>query len=235
MKKRVFQKWLVSSLLIVCLICATLCLLVPSLNSQPSIGPEVRYYYNDSTNVLCATADSKEFVSEIDESETVDSVYVLDYEPYDEDWSKYADLKGTQADVDNIRREFTARAKAYYSVRNQEFISSMGINKDSQDYEVVVSSYSPYVQITYEDKAAFEKYENKFIAKTKSNIGIREIHVSVPVEAEPQAAATTGSATEYKMDDVLVDIGADDQTYTGRGINVGIIESGGVTLNTSNS
>ena len=113
MKKRVLQKWLVSTLLIVCIICATLCLLMPQLTSQSSIGPEIRYYYNDSTDALVATADSSEFVREIEPSETVDSVYVLDYEPYDMDWSKYADLNGTKAEVDKVRQDFVARSKAY--------------------------------------------------------------------------------------------------------------------------
>lgn len=233
MKKRVFQKWLVSSMLIVCIICATLCLLAPNLTSQPSVGPEIRYYYNDSADALVATADSSEFVREIEPSETVDSVYVLDYEPYDMDWSKYADLNGTKAEADEVRKDFVARAKAYYSSRNQEFLSSMGIDKDSQDYEVVVSNYSPYVQISYEDKSSFQKYEKSFIDRAKSNSDIREIHVTVPIELEPQAAATTSVRLNYDMKDVLSDIGADDQKYTGSGLVVGIIEGGGIATENS--
>ncbi len=64
--------------------------------------------------------------------------------------------KASKAEVDNFMGEFRAESKAYYSSRNQEFLASMGVDKDSQDYQVVVSDYSPYVQITYEDTSAFQ-------------------------------------------------------------------------------
>ena len=227
MKKRIFQKWLVSSLLIVCFICATLFLLAPSFTSQPSIGPEIHYYY-DSADALTEAADSSEFVGAIEPSENVNSVYVLDYEPYDMSFAQFADLKASKAEVDSVMEDFRAESKAYYSSKNQEFLSSMGVDTNSQDYQVVVSDYSPYVQITYEDTSAFQKYEDVFIDRVKSNSDISEIHVTTPIELKEQAASTTSSITQYDMKDVLKDIGADDQTYTGSGLKVGIIETRGI-------
>ena len=52
MKKRIFNKFLVSSLLIVCIICATLCLLAPNLTYQSSIGPEIHYYYDSADELV---------------------------------------------------------------------------------------------------------------------------------------------------------------------------------------
>ena len=232
MKKGIFNKFLVSSLLIVCIICATLCLLAPNLTYQSSIGPEIHYYY-DSADELVQAADSSEFVNAIEPSETVNSVYVLDYEPYDASFAQFADLKASKAEVDNFMGEFRAESKAYYSSRNQEFLASMGVDKDSQDYQVVVSDYSPYVQITYEDTSAFQKYENRFIDRVKSNSDVSEIHVTTPIELKKQSASTTSSVTRYDMSDVLKDIAADDQTYTGSGQSVGIMEAYGVTHDSS--
>ncbi|MDE7191969.1 MAG: S8 family serine peptidase [Clostridia bacterium] len=233
MEKRIFQKWLVSSLLIVCFVCAMLFLLAPSFSSQPSTGPEIHYYY-DSADALAEAADSAEFVSAIEPSENVNSVYVLDYEPYDKSFAQFTDLKASKAEVDSIMEDFRAESKAYYSSKNQEFLSSIGVDANSQDYQVVASDYSPYVQITYEDTSAFQKYENVFIDGVKTNSDISEIHVSTPIELKEQAA-TTSSETRYDMNDALKDIGADDQTYTGSGQIVGIMEAEGVTTDNSHS
>ena len=234
MKKRIFNKFLVSSLLIVCIICATLCLLAPNLTYQSSIGPEIHYYYG-SADALSEAADSSEFVSAIEPSENVNSVYVLDYEPYDKSFAQFADLKASKAEVDNFMGDFRAKSKAYYSSKNQEFLSYMGVDTNSQDYQVVVSDYSPYVQITYEDTSAFQKYEKRFIDRVKSNSEISEIHVTTPIELKERSASITSSVTRYDMSDVLKDIGADDQTYIGRGQSVGIMEARGIATENSHS
>ncbi len=83
MKKSILQKWILSSILIACVLCAMMFLCLPNLTFQPSIGPKIFYYYNDSADMLAEAADCKEFISVLEPSEKVDSVYVLDYEPYD--------------------------------------------------------------------------------------------------------------------------------------------------------
>ncbi len=77
-----------------CIICATLCLLAPNLTYQSSIGPEIHYYYDSADELVQKFADSSEFVNAIEPSETVNSVYVLDYEPYDASFAQFADLEG---------------------------------------------------------------------------------------------------------------------------------------------
>ncbi|MCX4362288.1 MAG: S8 family serine peptidase [Clostridia bacterium] len=229
MKKSILQKWILSSILIACVLCAMMFLCVPNLTFQPSIGPKIFYYYNDSADMLTEAADCKEFISVLEPSEKVDSVYVLDYEPYDKSFAQFADLKASKKEVDSFMEVFRAEAKAYYSAKNQEFLSSIGADKNSQDYEIVTSDYSPYVHISYEDKFAFQRYEDEFIDNVKTNSDISEIHVTTPIESIEQAASITSSVTRYDMQDVLKDIGADDQTYTGSGLKVGIMEAGGIT------
>ena len=235
MKKSILQKWILSSILISCVICAMMFLCVPNLTFQPSIGPKIFYYYNDSADMLAEAADCKEFISVLEPSEKVDSVYVLDYEPYDKSFARFADLKASKKEVDSFMEVFRAEAKAYYSAKNQEFLSSIGADKNSQDYEIVTSDYSPYVHISYEDKFAFQRYEDEFIDNVKTNSDISEIHVTTPIESIEQAASITSSVTRYDMQDVLKDIGADDQTYTGSGLKVGIMEAEGITTENAHS
>ena len=179
------------SIIVFVLICVTavtlmsFCACQNDDDTQPSNGPNIRYYYINSEGVMVETADSSEFVREIGPSEKIDSIYVLNYKPYDIDLSKYTDMNGTKADVDNIKQGFYANAKEYYTFKNQEFLSSIGVNEDSQDYKVVVSYYSPYICISYEDKYLFQKYESQFIGKAKSNSGVCAIHVTVQMVNGP--------------------------------------------------
>lgn len=232
MKKTLIQKCIVSSLLIVCIICATLLLIAPNVNTQYSEGPDIHYYYNNSQGLVTEAASSSEFVEAVEPNQNVDSVYVLDYAPYDKPLIDYFDYSLTKDDVDKIREDMRAEAKAYYSKKNQEFLSSLGVDKQSSDYDVVVSDYSPYVQISYDDVSAFSNYEDEFISDMKSNSAIKEIHVTVPMELE-ENATVTNSVVDYNMEDILKDIGADDQTYTGMGQNIGIMEAGGIADETS--
>lgn len=232
MKKTFIQKCIVSSLLIVCIICATLLLIAPNVTPQYSEGPDIHYYYNNSQGLVTEAASSSEFVEAVEPNQNVDSVYVLDYAPYDKPLIDYFDYSLTKDDVDKIREDMRAEAKAYYSKKNQEFLSSLGVDKQSSDYDVVVSDYSPYVQISYDDISAFSNYEDDFISDMKSNSAIKEIHVTVPMELE-ENATVTNSVVDYNMEDILKDIGAYDQTYTGIGQNIGIMEARGIADETS--
>lgn len=233
MKKRILQKWLISSLLIVCVICATLSLIVPSFKSQSSIGPAIHYYY-DLEETLVEAADNSEFVSAIESTENVNSVYVLDYEVYDMSFTQFTDLNASKAEVDSVIEDLKAGAKAYYSSKNQEFLSSIGVDESTQDYQVVVSNYSPYIQIKYKNLKTFQKYAYRHIDTVSNNKDIQEINITTSVEySKKESVVSADWQTPYNMEELLEDIGVQDNTYSGAGLNVGIMEAEGVAYGNS--
>lgn len=195
---------------------------------------EIFYYYNNEQNVLVETSDSTEFSSAIEVDQIVNTVYVLNYSPFQISFADSFDLNATKLDVQIIGQQFKAAAKKYYSERNEAFVSSIGVDLESKDYEIVLSDYSPYVQISYNDFSTFKDYEDDFVTDMQNNSRIDEIHIMVPEEFKEQATITQNNYIYY-MEDVLSDIGADDQTYKGNGINVGIIEAEGVAYTFSHS
>ena len=130
---------------------------------------EVRYrYYSEEEGSELVTADFSEFELNVDRTLPVMIVYTPDYDPY------------VDRNADN------AVKKEYYQSRNLEFLNSTQIDRESEEYEVIVDSYSPTVMVCFEDFSAFERYRTQFVDDCLSNKLLRSVLVAKDYPLEEQ-------------------------------------------------
>lgn len=195
----------------------------------------VLYYYYDKSDIeeveLKMTESAEKFLTDVGEDEVIEVVYELDYEPYESDLKKDLNVDSSTEEVDAKIAQFRTEQRKYYLAKNREFLSEAGISSSSKDYEIIMSEYSPFIQVLFENVDAYEKNSEAILSTLDD---VKTVSIGTPIDLESCAdIAYTGN--NYYMTNVLLDIGATSQTYTGVGINVGILEGEGVAFSSSHS
>ena len=127
---------------------------------------------------------------------------------------------------DNVDEVLTAHRKSvkdYYISHNEAVADELCLD----DYRYVISFYSPYIEIIFDDIDEFALYEEDIIESINNN---SEILVTVNnyavYDSSTEVTVNTSSGEEYTLEQAFEDIGVNNTTYTGNGVNVGIIDAG---------
>ncbi|MCL2796723.1 MAG: hypothetical protein FWD58_01535 [Firmicutes bacterium] len=197
--------------------------------------PVLRYVYEkDGEEEM--SEDFEDFWENIPENQEIITVFCLDFEEIECEFRQNHSVESTLEDVDAVLAGHHANQKAYHEPRNRRFIADIGFIFESEVYEVTVDAYGPFVQVVFENVAVFVGYRES-IEDVKNSELIAWIYIGAVLECEETALRepTSHFMPIYTMSSVLSDTGATSQTYTGAGINIGVIEAKGVTSKTSHT
>ena len=196
---------------------------------------KINYYYYDSLNVVCCSNDPEVFEENVGENDTIEIVLQLDHGIQQCDCKQKIFEADNNFQADQIFQEHKNHIKETMSYSNAQFLSEHDISVNSSDYEVTPSEYSPFIQIQFDNYDEYTGYDEDIITLAEEDETV-SINIMVPIEFEPTATRVhEANAPLYPLADAIEDIGADDQTYDGEGIKVGIIEAYGVAYSTSHS
>lgn len=194
---------------------------------------KINYYYYDSLDVVCCSNDPEDFEENVGEDDTVEIVLQLNHGVQQCDCKQKIFEAENNFQADQIFQEHKNHIKETMSDKNAQFLSEHDISVNSSEYEVIPSEYSPFIQIHFDNYNEYAEYDEDIISLAAENETV-SINIMVPIEVEPTATRVNEeNAPIYPLADAIEDIGADDQTYDGDGIKVGIIEGEGVTFSSS--
>ena len=194
---------------------------------------KINYYYYDSLDVVCCSNDPEDFEENVGEDDTVEIVLQLNHSVQQCDCKQKIFEADNKFQADQIFQEHKNHIKETMSDKNAQFLSEHDISVNSSEYEVIPSEYSPFIQIHFDNYDEYTGHDEDIISLAAENETV-SINIMVPIEFEPNATRVDRQdAPNYPLADAIEDIGADDQTYDGDGIKVGIIEGEGVTFSSS--
>lgn len=127
-------------------------------------------------------------------------------------------------EIDEAIFQHRNMVKNYYSEHNQHVAEELLLT----ECNYYVSYYAPYIEVIFDDIAEYAQYEEIIIdaVEQKQDIIVSLSNFAVLEQGFDNATINGSSSTTYPFDEVLVDIGVDNQGFTGAGIKVGVIESG---------
>lgn len=197
--------------------------------------PTLRYFFEDNESIILSE-DSEEFFNNAPTDKQIEVVYELDFEEEFECLHKEGiDFDLTSSKADELLTAHRLELKEFHTEKNFEFLEENGYDLYSEDYQIIISKYSPHVQILFEDIIIYENFYQD-VADSKDLDIVHGINISAVAQFEETATRVdASSAPLYSMSNVLNHINAGSQTYTGSGINVGVLEAGGIALTTSHS
>ena len=200
-------------------------------NSSSNIS-KIKYYYVNELECMEDTESVEEFKAEIGQEKVTVLFELRDEYPIctcRESVTKDSTLE----EIELLRKTHMNEMRELYRAANEEFIEKNKIESTSDNYELYVSEYSPYIVMTFEDVDEFIECEGEII-NIANDTEVCSISVCEYVEGVPSATRVDSSnAPIYDIVDAIDDIGALLPAYEGDGVKVGIIEAGGVAYSTS--
>lgn len=113
-----------------------------------------------------------------------------------------------------------AELKAFYSVRNAQIIGDLDL---SDCVSATYSHYGPFIEYRYESAEDFFARDYAVLERSDSEV-LEKVYVE---ECDFFDDATRNSGrNNYAFTDALNDIGISDKQFTGKGVKIGIVESG---------
>ncbi|MCD8314767.1 MAG: S8/S53 family peptidase [Firmicutes bacterium] len=190
--------------------------------------PKIRYYYKDSDGALALTDDSETFDANMASTDSVDVIFELEYPEVDSSGRESLTLESTHEEVNAVKSAYYAKVKAANTAANETFAEENGISTDSDDFTVYISTYSPFVQMSFESYDDYVEYSSEIVALAECDI-VSAIDVTVSMEFESESATRSSSETEYPIATAISNINASSDNYSGAGVTVGIMEAYGIT------
>lgn len=134
-------------------------------------------------------------------------------------------------DADTYIAKIREDNRAYYSVKNQEYIMENGLN----ELEYSCSSYSPFVFFYYADYQEYLEDREMFVnlSQTSSSISLISVeeknHKTECVDINENALFYGYDKKEtISMEEAKELINVHHSRHTGNGVNIGIVDEGGV-------
>lgn len=207
-----------------------------SITSEELTLPKIRYYYlNTSSNDVVMTNNSQEFENNVGYDNQIEVVFELKYQTDDCECKSQLSLSSSDEEVDAIKISHRNTMKEKHSAENNAFLSENGLETNSDDYTVTMSQYAPYIQLVFNDYTNYQNYSSQIVEMSNCE-NILGVNISLPISMTSDATRVDSvNASNYQMATAINDINASNQTYDGTGINVGIIEAGGVAYTYSHS
>ena len=191
------------------------------------------YYYSD--NALISTSDAETFETNIAVEEAVEVVFNLDYEIDKCDCKDQIDKDATKEKVYSIMQAHRNKLKEQHIARNNEFVVNNGLSSLQDICTLLVSQYSPYVYMLFDNYQEYLQLENQIITCSYSNM-VNMVSISIAQQNDDAASRISPNySPEYLLKDAIADINAENQSYDGDNVKIGIIEALGVTYPNSHS
>ncbi len=185
-------------------------LIIRGLNDYTLITSKILYEFNDIKQNL-SNEQIKETISELDEISVLTRVNYKEFV-----FENNLPDDATMEQVDAYKEAKRAYGKKYHESINKKIASTLGISGYTNYY---VSSYLPFIEYSF-DKETYEKNKDIILSKTTSNKDVSCVTIKSSkndYEEHMLTALGTGHASSFYND-------TDD--YLGRGIKIGILETG---------
>ena len=141
----------------------------------------------------------------------------------------------TTSEVNRVMAKHTENLRRFHTARNLAFLEQHDIARYSYYYSLSVSYFSPHILKTFNNATTFKNFKafNSSLNSASSNSIVQRISVTEISHSNGDATVQEPAANvpRYYMSQVRQDIGILCDTFTGTGINVGMIESGFPTIN----
>ena len=203
---------------------------------EETIG-KVRYYYTDfASNASVMTEDYVEFENNITGVEEIDVVLEMSYDFSGCICRELINKTSTKEEINAIREIHKEEIKNFYFDKNLNFVEEHNLLCDGMEYELVVCQYAPYIVIEFDEVANFNSCSAQIISLAEQE-DIKGIDICIPMNLETSTVPTVSiaNAPEYPLAEAIIDVSASNQTYSGDGVSVGIIEAQGVAYNRNHS
>jgi uncharacterized repeat protein (TIGR02543 family) len=196
-----------------------------SFDIEEQLHTQVLRYYAEIDNEIAVTDDLEKFLDSVDEDTPIQVVFELSYEPQESLTDSLAANAASQ-EVDRAISRQREKNREFFTARNLDFLREKGFCLYSEDYNLSISYFSPHIIKTFNDSASFEAFSSD-IENTQYSDLVYRVSISEVVEFEDRATTQAPeNAPRYLMENVRRDIGIRCNTFTGRGISVGMIEGG---------
>ncbi len=204
---------------------------------EPSVPKLLYYYYDESTQAQASTEDAQVFATHISQADTIEVTIQLNYSPPECTCFTALSMNATNEEVRAARIVHNNHSKRFHTAINQQLVDDARFSSNSPDYELIMSTYSPFVQLLFHEYSDFERNLQHI---TPLSIDSRIALVSICTQSNSddsneQQAVISPQQGSYPIIDAIDDINASNQTYTGEGIRVGILEAYGITSAFSHS
>lgn len=229
MYKIIYKNILFSFLLAALIISALFIFNITAKNifTTAESNSKVKYYFVDNFSCITEIESAKEFKNSVKEDQQVEITYELSYEPYENLFVDKIGINSSHDEVDAYIARFRAEAKKYYTKQNDLFLRSTEIEKTSNEFELTVSGYSPYIQVVCPDASTYIDNEDTLVNRLVENVSITSICVATSVDFE-SLSTVSNFAPDYQMSEALSDIGIANNNFTGKKVKVGIMEARGI-------
>ncbi len=134
------------------------------------ISDKVKHSYINDSGKSVKTEDILEFEENIDPDDQILVLFILGYEIEECNCKKGLDIDSTPEEVDDAKAKHNEEMRKQHSSKNYEFISASEFSSESEDYNLTVSEYSPYVAVTFDNYSLYKKYYNKVISSAGLDI-----------------------------------------------------------------
>ncbi len=126
------------------------------------------------------------------------------------------------SNIDDFLKKHREDIKKCYSTNNERIASALGLN----EYAYYASSYSPYIEVVFDDLYEYKQCESSIIAAVENNKNLlSSVSSYAQIKMIPEATVDDSSyTTYYPITEAFDDIGVLNSQYTGNGVNVGIID-----------
>lgn len=129
-------------------------------------------------------------------------------------------------DIDEALLKHRKKVKDYYLSYNENMAEELGIS----EYDYCVSYFSPFIEIVFDDVNEYASCERDLIYSLQNNQDIiASISNCIIYEQFKDEVTINGSdySINYPLDQAFSDIEVTDTQFTGQGVKVGVLESGG--------
>jgi len=168
----------------------------------------INYYYFENNTINMSNNDF-DFYMNVSLVNRVEVVFELNYE--EElicNHKNNIDLYMNENDVNSIVQAHRLELNEYFLSKHQNFIDNNFLYTESDDYEIVFSEYSPYIQLIFNDISKYQIYENR-IKQLRYENEVSEINVAPEISYIDSAIRQSSNlAPLYYMDNIISDVGA---------------------------
>ena len=190
---------------------------------QPRVA--VLNVYVEEGDTLAVANNLEQFLLETAEDAIIEIIFDLQFDNM-QAASLSINSNSTAEEIDMALVRQREEAQEFFTSRNMAFLREHGFNIESELYIATISHFSPHIIKTFNSLADFERYSQN-IEVLRNSRSVQRISVMEAPRFENRATLENpNNAPRYPMSQVRQDIGITNNTFTGRGINVGMIESG---------